>query len=101
MENKNNLKKINAFGIKKGWNAFLFSFSFPLLLFYLTMSFLFLFTDAWFDIIPQYRILIGLIILGFAVLRFYISYNRFKNKRVKIENKAVSKKVESSENINV
>ena len=66
--------------IKQGWNIFLFYFSFLLLFFYLILGFLFLFTNMWIDFLPKGRGLIGLFLVLFGILRFYIAYRRYKNK---------------------
>ena len=72
--------------IRKGLNAFRYVLSFFLLAFYLIIAFLFLFTNTWSDLIPTYRIIIGLVLLAFAALRFYISFTRFRGKKVKLNN---------------
>jgi len=54
--------------------------------FYLVIAFLFLFTDTWGDLIPEKRGLIGLFLVAFAALRFYVSFKRYKGKKVKLEN---------------
>lgn len=73
--------------IKKGWNVFRYCISFLLLTFYLTIALLFLFTNVWGDLITDYRKTIGLILLGFAALRFYVSFRRYKSKHRKLNNK--------------
>ena len=61
-----------------------FYLSFMLLSFYLTVAFLFLFTDMWKDLIPSGRSLIGLILLSFGAFRFYVAYRRFQTKKARI-----------------
>ena len=56
-----------------------------LLSFYLTVAFLFLFTDMWIDLIPQGRGIIGLVLFLFGAFRFYVSYRRYKSKKSRIE----------------
>ena len=70
--------------IKHGINIFRYSISFLFVAFYLTIAFLFLFTDAWIDLIPEKRAVIGLILLGFAALRFYVSFRRYRGKKARI-----------------
>ena len=66
--------------VKNIWNKLRFYFSFLLLAFYLTVGFLFLFSDIWADMIPKGRVIIGLILLAFAALRFYVALRRYKSK---------------------
>ncbi len=61
-----------------------FYLSFMLLSFYLTVAFLFLFTDMWKDLIPNGRGLIGIILLLFGAFRFFVAYRRFKTKKARI-----------------
>ena len=68
--------------IKHIWNSFRFYFSFLLLAFYLTISFIFLFTSVWKDMIPTGRGATGLFFLLFALLRFYVAFRRYKNKQL-------------------
>lgn len=72
--------KIRAF-----LNRARFYFSFLLLAFYLVVGFLFLFTEVWSDLLPKARFTIGIILVLFGVLRFYVSYRRFSGKKNKIE----------------
>lgn len=70
--------------IKHKWNMLRFYLSFMLLSFYLTVSFLFLFTDMWGDLIPKGRTTIGLVLLLFGAFRFYVAYRRYKAKKLRI-----------------
>lgn len=72
--------------LKHNWNKTRFYLSFLLLGFYLTIAFLFLFSDIWADLIPKGRALIGLILVLFGSLRFYVAYRRYKNKDVVLKN---------------
>ena len=85
-------KKLNERSMKKiklllGWNVFRFFFSFFLLAFYLIVGGLFLFTDIWADLLPKGRIITGIILTLFGLLRFYVAYKRYANKKVKIMEK--------------
>ncbi len=71
--------------MKHAWNMIRYNLSFMLLSFYLTVAFLFLFTDMWIDIIPNGRGLIGLALLLFGAFRFYVAYRRYKSKKNRIE----------------
>jgi len=62
-----------------------FYLSFMLLSFYLTIAFLFLFSDMWKDLIPTGRGLIGLVLLAFGAFRFYVAYRRYKTKKERIK----------------
>jgi cytochrome c biogenesis protein CcdA len=71
--------------IKHSWNKLRFYLSFLLLAFYLTIGFLFLFTDTWIDLLPQGRSSIGIVLILFGTLRFYIAYRRYINKLLRIK----------------
>jgi hypothetical protein len=73
--------------LKRRWNKLRLYVSFLLLAFYLIVGFLFLFSDIWADLIPKGRVAIGLILVLFGGLRFYIAYRRYKNKHVAIHAK--------------
>jgi len=68
------------FKIKRIINKTRFYFSFLFLAFYITIGFLFLFTETWSDLLPKARITIGLILILFGFFRFYVSYRRFSGK---------------------
>lgn len=88
------MKKIN---LQHGWNIFRYFFSFFLLAFYLIVGGLFLFTEIWTDLIPKGRFIIGLILTLFGLLRFYVAYKRYANKKIKIK----EKKKRLEENVNI
>ncbi len=71
--------------IKHKWNMLRFYLSFMLLSFYLTISFLFIFTDMWKDLIPNGRGIIGAALLLFGAFRFYIAYRRYRTKKARIQ----------------
>jgi hypothetical protein len=71
--------------MKLSWNKLRFYLSFLLLAFYLTIGFLFLFTDTWIDLLPQGRNTIGIGLILFGSLRFYIAYRRYINKLLRIK----------------
>jgi uncharacterized membrane protein YidH (DUF202 family) len=50
--------------------------------FYLTVGFVFLFTEVWADLVPKGRYMIGLLLVLFGLLRFYVAYRRFNGKRM-------------------
>lgn len=85
--------------ILSGWNAFRLVLGVLLLVFYLVVAFLFLFTDKWIDLIPDYRTLIGITILSFAAFRFYVSFYRYKTKRIKLQTKLTSSTAKSQEEV--
>lgn len=78
------MKRIN---LQQGWNVFRFFFSFFLLAFYLLVGSLFLFTDIWADLLPKGRFITGIILTLFGLLRFYVAYKRYANKKRKITEK--------------
>jgi hypothetical protein len=67
--------------VKKGINQLRFYSGFLLLGLYLTVGFVFLFTDVWADLVPKGRVLIGLMLVFFGALRFYIGYRRFISRK--------------------
>lgn len=85
--------------ILSGWNAFRLALGVLLLVFYLIVAYLFLFTDKWSDLIPEYRTFIGITILSFAAFRFYVSFYRYKIKRIKLQTKLAARAVKSQEEI--
>jgi hypothetical protein len=70
--------------LKFGWNRLRFYFSFLLLIFYLVVGFMFVFTETWADLLPDSRFFIGIFLMLFGVARFYVSYRRFINKKLRI-----------------
>lgn len=70
--------------LKHYWNKLRLYLSFLLLAFYLTMGYLFLFTDIWIDFLRKGRVIVGIVLLLFGALRFYISYLRYKQKHARI-----------------
>lgn len=89
--------------IKHIWNSLLLQLSFFLLVFYLTVGALFLFSDIWADIVPKGREIIGGALILFACLRFYTAYRRYKTKREKIQalKEAKKKLLEESQHAKV
>jgi|GEM_PF-1790590 cytochrome c biogenesis protein CcdA len=71
--------------IRRFLNRTRFYFSFLLLAFYLVVGFLFLFTEIWSDLLPKARFTIGIILVLFGILRFYVAYRRFASKKNRIE----------------
>ncbi len=78
--------------LKHSWNRLRFYLSFLLFGFYLTIGFLFLFTDTWQDLLPKGRTIIGIVLILFGTLRFYIAYRRYINKILKIKTVSETKK---------
>ena len=90
------------FRIKQIWNGLLFQLSFFLLAFYLIMGLLFLFSDIWADIVPKRRDIIGITLLVFGSLRFYVAYRRYKIKHEKLQDlKKAKKTLEESHHVEV
>jgi hypothetical protein len=69
---------------KRSWNKLRFGLSFLLLAFYLIIGGTFLFTNTWGDLIPKGRAIIGIVLILFGILRFYIAYRRYINKLVRL-----------------
>jgi len=80
--------------IRHVWNKLRFYLSFLLLAFYLIIGGVFLFSDVWADLLPSGRSIIGIVLILFGILRFYIAYRRYANKIKRIENiKAINEDV--------
>jgi len=59
---------------------------------------MFLFTDTWIDLLPKGRSVIGIVLILFGALRFYIAYRRYINKLFRIKaNKEVQKETKTEE----
>lgn len=74
-------------GFKMTYNRIRFYLSFLLLGFYLVVGILFLFTEIWADLLPQGRFVIGIVLILFGSVRFYIAYRRYKNKSIALQPK--------------
>jgi cytochrome c biogenesis protein CcdA len=72
---------------RKGINKLRFYSSFLLLGFYMTVGFIFLFTEVWADLVPKGRYLIGILLIVFGALRFYVAYRRYINKNLVFKTK--------------
>jgi len=79
-------------GFKMTYNKIRFYLSFLLLGFYLVVGGMFLFTEIWADLLPQGRYTIGIILVLFGGIRFYIAYRRYSNKTVVLRTKEEEKK---------
>jgi cytochrome c biogenesis protein CcdA len=75
-------------------NRLRFYSGYLLLAFYLTIGILFIFTDIWADLIPKGRALIGISLILWGILRFYVAYRRYINKALKISESSKPKKHE-------
>jgi cytochrome c biogenesis protein CcdA len=69
------------------FNKLRFYTGFLLLAFYLTVGFIFLFTDVWGDLVPKGRALIGLLLILFGTIRFYVGYLRYNQRSMNIQEK--------------
>jgi hypothetical protein len=78
--------------IKHIWNRLRLYLSFSLLVFYLVMGCLFLFSDEWIHFISKGREIIGTTLVLFGILRFYLAYRRFKHKHIHIKTLISEKK---------
>lgn len=76
--------------LKYSWNRLRFYLSFLLLGFYLTIGCMFLFTDTWIDLLPKGRSIIGIVLILFGSLRFYIAYRRYINKILRISSSVMT-----------
>lgn len=87
--------------LKYSWNRLRFYLSFLLFAFYLTIGIIFLFTDTWVDLMPKGRSIIGIVLILFGALRFYIAYRRYINKLVRIKTSIEEKQPTPTEEANV
>ena len=73
--------------IKHIWNKLRLYLSFLLFIFYLIIGILFLFTDTWVDFLSKGRVIIGIVLILFGIVRLYIAYRRYadKHKHIKIQ----------------
>ncbi len=70
----------NFFKQKSPQQRFLFILGLVMLSFYLALGALLIFwKDIPFDITPTYRILFGLLLIAYAILRFYRLINKKEN----------------------
>ncbi len=83
--------------LKYSWNKPRFYLSFLLFAFYLAIGIMFLFTDTWIDLMPKGRSIIGIVLILFGALRFYIAYRRYINKSIRIKTKIESKETANAE----
>ena len=83
--------------IKHSWNKIRYYLSFVLFAFYIVVGGMFLFSDIWADLLPKGRAIIGIILILFGVLRFYIAYRRYVNKHAKIQTLKTKKENASTE----
>ena len=69
---------------RKTFNRLRFYSGYLLLAFYLVIGILFLFTDTWSGLLPKGRPLIGISLILWGILRFYVAYRRYINKAVRL-----------------
>lgn len=77
--------------IKHGWNKTRYYLSFVLFAFYMAIGCMFLFSNIWSDFFPKGRAIIGIILILFSVMRFYIAYRRYINKHQRIHTNKTKK----------
>ena len=76
------------------WNHLRYYLSVVLLAFYLIIGILFLFTNTWIDFLPSGRIVIGIVLILFGALRFYIAFRRFTSKKIRLNEKYKAKQAD-------
>jgi len=81
-------------GFKMTYNRIRFYLSFLLLGFYLVVGILFLFTEIWADLLPQGRYTIGIVLIVFGAVRFYVALRRYRNKSLVLQSKKQEQKTE-------
>jgi len=77
------------------FNKVRFYSGFLLLAFYLGVGILFIFTDVWADLLPKSRFLIGIILILWGVLRFYVGYRRYIRKALMLQQKSKKEDVKT------
>ncbi|MFL5764913.1 MAG: hypothetical protein ACJ77K_13295 [Bacteroidia bacterium] len=81
---------------RNSWNKLRFYLSFLLLAFYLFIGGTFLFTNTWGDLIPKGRALIGIVLVAFGILRFFVAYRRYINKLARLNPSPSTKEEENA-----
>ena len=90
------------FTVKHVWNKIRWYLSFLLFAFYLVIGSLLLFTDTWSNILNKGREIVGLALILYSVLRFYIAYRRYRRKHKHIKTQFIKKKkqlIKKSQNV--
>lgn len=94
--------------LRKGWSRLRFYLSFLLLAFYITLGCFLIFTDEWHSMLPKGRLWVGIALIIFGCLRFYVAYRRYVNRIIRIKMKTklkekpeVNHEEQSKESINV
>jgi TRAP-type C4-dicarboxylate transport system permease small subunit len=92
--------------LRKGWSRLRFYLSFLLLAFYISLGCMLIFTDEWSTMLPKARIWVGIILILFGCLRFYIAYRRYVNRIIRMKMKkepeiTTDKEEQSNDSINV
>ncbi len=82
--------------IKHGWNKTRYYLSFVLFAFYIVVGGMFIFSDIWADLLPKGRVLVGIILILFGLLRFYIAYRRYVKKHERIQELKAKKENEKN-----
>jgi hypothetical protein len=67
------------------WNRLRLYASVFLLAFYTVVGGIFIFSDTWKDLLPNGRFAIGIVLILFGILRFYVAYRRYMSKDQKIK----------------
>jgi cytochrome c biogenesis protein CcdA len=71
--------------MKMIWNRLRLYASVFLLAFYIVVGGVFIFSDTWADLLPNGRYVIGIVLILFGVLRFYVAYRRYMNKDAQLK----------------
>lgn len=90
------------FKIKHFWNKIRWYLSFLLFAFYLIIGFLLLFSDTWSSILIKGREIVGIALILYSILRFYIAYKRYKRKHKHLKIQFIKKKkqlIKESQNV--
>jgi hypothetical protein len=66
--------------MKMVWNRLRLYVSVFLLAFYIVVGGVFIFSDTWTDLLPSGRYVIGIVLILFGILRFYVAYKRYMHK---------------------
>lgn len=83
---------------RTSWNKLRYYLSFLLFAFYLVIGGTFLFTETWSDLIPKGRTMIGIFLIAFGIIRFYVAYRRYINKLARLNPSPLSKEPEENAN---
>lgn len=82
---------------RKSFNRLRFYSGYLLLAFYIIVGGAFIFTNVWADLLPKGRFLIGISLILWGIIRFYVAYRRYINKALRLAQSTKEKKDDKEE----